>query len=141
MALAAVVLPLYPANSSLKTLFMLFVLQPLTNVCLAGVVLQVIQTPYRFLNWAPVAWLGRISYSLYLWQELFCSNTSLRLGYTLVIPALVCATFSYYVVEQPMLRLRDRVTRRHKFSSPAPEAAATERETCPGIPSSCAISG
>jgi peptidoglycan/LPS O-acetylase OafA/YrhL len=25
----------------------------------------------RFLDLAPVAWLGRISYSLYLWQRVF----------------------------------------------------------------------
>jgi len=91
---------------------MLFVLRPLLNICLAGLVLHVIQVPYRLLNLPPVAWLGRLSYSLYLWQELFCTNVSLHFGYFLVVPALACACLSYYGVEQPMLRLRERLDRR-----------------------------
>jgi peptidoglycan/LPS O-acetylase OafA/YrhL len=81
---------------------------PLLNLSIAGLVLHVIQVPYRALNWAPVAWLGKISYSLYLWQELFCSNAALHQGYVLVLPALACACLSYYLVEQPMLRLREK---------------------------------
>jgi len=56
--------PLFAANTQTKTLLQLFVLQPLLHVSIAGVVLHVIQVPYQFLNWGPVAWLGRISYSL-----------------------------------------------------------------------------
>jgi peptidoglycan/LPS O-acetylase OafA/YrhL len=108
MVLATILIPWFPSTNPWRTLFALFVLRPLLNVALAGLVLHVIQVPYRALNWPPVAWLGRISYSLYLWQELFCSNASLHSGYVLVIPALLCACVSYYCVEQPMLRLRDR---------------------------------
>ena len=103
-------IPLYPANTPLRTLFMLFILKPFMHLSIAGVVLHVIQTPYRILSWAPVAWLGRISYSLYLWQELFCSNPSLKLGYSLIALAIGAACVSYYGVEQPMLRLRERRT-------------------------------
>jgi peptidoglycan/LPS O-acetylase OafA/YrhL len=112
MVLATIFIPWFPATSAGRSLFMLFVLRPLLNVSAAGVVLHVIQVPYRALNWTPVAWLGKISYSLYLWQELFCSNASLHLGYFLAIPALACACLSYYLVEQPMLRLRERCGRR-----------------------------
>lgn len=108
MVFAAFAIPWFPATSPSRSLFMLFVLRPLLNVCLAGIVLHVIQVPYRALNWVPIAWLGRISYSLYLWQELFCSNPALHLGYFLVVPALGCACLSYYFVEQPILRLRDK---------------------------------
>jgi peptidoglycan/LPS O-acetylase OafA/YrhL len=118
LTLAAVLIPWFPATSSFRTMFMLFVLRPLLDVSLAGLVLHVIQVPYRLLNCSPVAWLGRISYSLYLWQELFCSNASLHLGYSLIVPALACACLSYYCVEQPMLGLRDRL---HRRSSPARE--------------------
>src|SRR6266496_2822573 len=63
---------------------------PLLDVSVAGLVLHVIQIPYRALNWWPVAWLGRISYSLYLWQELFCSNAALHWDFWVVVPALAC---------------------------------------------------
>jgi peptidoglycan/LPS O-acetylase OafA/YrhL len=108
MVLATLSIPWFPASTPLRSVFMLFVLRPLLNLSIAGLVLHVIQVPYWALNWAPVAWLGRISYSLYLWQELFCSNDTLHLGYILILPALACACLSYYLVEQPMLRLREK---------------------------------
>lgn len=111
MLVVFVLVPWFPATTPARTLFGLFVLSPGLHVAVAGLVLHVIQTPYRFLNWAPVAWLGRISYSLYLWQELFCSNAALHAGYALVLPAIACACLSYYLIEQPMLRLRDNWTR------------------------------
>jgi peptidoglycan/LPS O-acetylase OafA/YrhL len=114
MLVSVIAIPWFPAITPVRTLFMLFVLRPLLDVCVAGLVLHVIQVPYWVLNWAPVAWLGRISYSLYLWQELFCSNAALHLGFSIVLPALACACLSYYLVEQPMLRLRDKVTQTFK---------------------------
>jgi len=111
MTAATILIPWYPATSAGRSLFMLFVLRPLLHVSIAGVVLHVIQVPYAALNWGPVAWLGKISYSLYLWQEVFCSNPNLPYGYVLAIPAIGCACLSYYLVEQPMLRVRERLTR------------------------------
>ncbi|HET9409454.1 MAG TPA: acyltransferase [Candidatus Sulfotelmatobacter sp.] len=122
MLVAVVFIPWFAATNRLRTLFSLFVLSPLLHVSIAGLVLHVIQVPYRFLNWAPIVWLGRISYSLYLWQELFCSNASLHSGYLLVLPSLACAAVSYYLVEQPMLHLRDLWSRKsaHPILSFAP---------------------
>ena len=117
MLIATVSIPWFPATSPARTLFMLFVLRPLLDVCVAGLVLHVIQVPYWALNWAPIAWLGRISYSLYLWQELFCSNAALHLPVSPALPALVCACLSHYLVEQPMLRLRDKVTQKAQKAS------------------------
>jgi peptidoglycan/LPS O-acetylase OafA/YrhL len=128
MLLATIFIPWFPATSARLTLFMLFVLRPLLNICIAGLVLHVIQVPYRALNWAPVAWLGKISYSLYLWQQLFCSNASLHMGYLLVLPALACACLSYYCVERPMLRLRDKRgerAQRQRAPTPADPVADT----------------
>jgi peptidoglycan/LPS O-acetylase OafA/YrhL len=110
MMLAAFIsIPWFAGNTPLRTLFILFVLNPILHVATAGLVVHVIQVPYRALNWLPIAWLGRISYSLYLWQELFCSNAAFHGGYVLVLPAIACACLSYYLVEQPMLRMRERV--------------------------------
>ncbi len=105
---ALILIPFFDANTRVRTLFSLFALSPLLDVAAAGLVLHVIQFPYRALNWRPVAWLGRISYSLYLWQELFCSNAALHGGYVLILPSVVCACLSFYLVEQPMLRIRER---------------------------------
>jgi peptidoglycan/LPS O-acetylase OafA/YrhL len=109
MTAAAFLLPWYPATSPARSLFMLFVLRPLLHISIAGIVLHVIQVPYAALNWGPVAWLGKISYSLYLWQELFCSNANLHYGYVLALPAIGCACLSYYLIEQPMLRVRENL--------------------------------
>lgn len=122
MTAIIVFIPWFPATSASRTLFSLFVLRALMNVAIAGVVLHVIQVPYRALNWSAIAWLGRISYSLYLWQELYCSNASLHFGWMLVIPALACAALSYYLVEQPLLRLREK--RAQKLIRPAAFEAA-----------------
>lgn len=124
MFVVVILISYFPGNTPLRTLFNLFLLQPLVNISVAGLVLHVIQSPYRWLNWGPVSWLGRISYSLYLWQELFCSNRSIHLGYSLIVPALLCATLSYYLIEQPMLRLRDRITRPKAAQPIAASAAA-----------------
>ena len=128
LMLAAVVsIPLYPAINPVRSLFMLFVLQPILNLSIAGLVLHVIQSPCRALNWGPVAWLGRISYSLYLWQEAFCSNPSLHYGYTLALGALGCAAVSYYCVEQPMLRLREKLAQKPARKGSAPELETTSQ--------------
>jgi peptidoglycan/LPS O-acetylase OafA/YrhL len=107
MTAATILLPWYSATSATRSLIMLFLVRPLLHISVAGIVLHVIQAPYRALNWAPIAWLGKISYSLYLWQEVFCSNPNLHYGYSLVIPAVVCACLSYYLVERPMLNVRE----------------------------------
>ncbi|MGA8869256.1 MAG: hypothetical protein WB510_19930, partial [Candidatus Sulfotelmatobacter sp.] len=115
---AIVFIPCVPAASPTQTLFKLFFLYPLLHLAIAGVVLHVIQVPYPALNWGPVAWLGKISYSLYLWQEVFCSNPALHRGYPLAFLALACACASYYCVEQPMLRVRERLSGRSRSAPP-----------------------
>jgi peptidoglycan/LPS O-acetylase OafA/YrhL len=66
----------------------------------------------RVLNLSPICFLGAISYSLYLWQQLFLTgfNTSVTgrfpLNYALSIAA---AIISYFAVERPFLSLRARL--------------------------------
>jgi peptidoglycan/LPS O-acetylase OafA/YrhL len=126
MAMAAIVVELFSANSVARTMFMLIVLKPIFYVSIAGVVLHVVQTPYRVLNWGPVVWLGQISYSLYLWQEPFCADRHMRSGY-LVFAAVACACLSYYLIERPMLRVRERRSGRatSEISQPDLEASPT----------------
>ncbi len=110
MSAGVALIPFFSAESASRTLLMLFVVHPVLYISIAGVLLHVTQTPYRLLTWGPITWVGRISYSLYLWQQPFCSDPHLRSGYIAIL-ALVCACLSYYLVEQPMLRVRERRAR------------------------------
>lgn len=56
------------------TAIFLLVHWPLLHFSVAGPLLHVVQTPYWILNVKPVVWLGKISYGLYLWQQLFAYN-------------------------------------------------------------------
>ncbi|WP_158501867.1 acyltransferase [Vitiosangium sp. GDMCC 1.1324] len=60
---------------------------------------------------APIRWVGRISYSLYLWQQLFCTTSSgpwFERFPLNVLASFALAAASYYFIEQPVLRWRDR---------------------------------
>ncbi len=89
------------------TLVLLFVLWPVMHVSIALLLLHVVERPYWILNWKPVVWLGKISYSLYLWQQLFVFGTHGRPWY-FVFFAMGLASVSYYLVEQPVLRVREK---------------------------------
>jgi len=86
---------------------LLLVLWPVMHLSIAGLLWHVVQRPYWLLNVGPVVWLGKISYSLYLWQQLFVFGQHGRPWYG-VIFAVGLASASYYFVEQPMLRMRER---------------------------------
>jgi len=89
-------------------------------VLIMAVIWATIERPigvvYRVLNAAPVVWLGTLSYSLYIWQQLFLGHFAGPALAGLAIydrhvwwaTALVAAVVSYYIVERPILRLRDR---------------------------------
>ena len=74
----------------------------------------------RILNWRPVVHLGVLSYSLYLWQQLFLGPGIAHpiLG---VFCAFLCSEVSWHIVERPSLRLRDLTV--SKDRSPMPNAA------------------
>jgi peptidoglycan/LPS O-acetylase OafA/YrhL len=70
--------------------------------------------PGSILESKPVRWIGWISYSLYLWQQLFFGANfvgsppgiaALREWPINLVALMVCATFSYYIVEKPFVRL------------------------------------
>jgi peptidoglycan/LPS O-acetylase OafA/YrhL len=85
-----------------------------------------------------MGWLGLISYGVFLWHHpiaiklsevdhhsLFGSARMLGItGVTLVI-AIAAATLSYYLVERPILRFKDRPFRRVR--TPAPAASQASR--------------
>jgi peptidoglycan/LPS O-acetylase OafA/YrhL len=108
MILPVVLVPVYVGALRFHiTAMLLFALWPVMHLSIAGLLLHVVQRPYWILNVRPVVWLGQISYSLYLWQQLFVYGAHSKPWY-FVVGALALAAASYYLVEQPMLRLRER---------------------------------
>ena len=58
---------------------------------------------FRFLETQPLRWIGRISYGLYLWQQLFLAPP-VKAFLPRVALTFVAATASYYLLERPLLR-------------------------------------
>ena len=92
---------------------------------------------FRVLNWRPLCALGVLSYSLYVWNNLFLNAES---GWaTNVFPFnFLCVAamglFSYFCIEKPFLSLKDRFHRR--VATPAlPEALPTRKSQS----SSCSV--
>jgi peptidoglycan/LPS O-acetylase OafA/YrhL len=85
----------------------------LNALCLSLILLYVVRLPGsrvgRLLNTAVLRHLGVISYSLYLWQQLF-TGVNRAWFFPWSLPAiLACAELSYWLVERPSFRLRDHL--------------------------------
>jgi peptidoglycan/LPS O-acetylase OafA/YrhL len=80
----------------------------------------------RVLNAAPVAFVGTISYSLYLWQQPFTAagmhTWITRFPYNLAL-IFLCALGSYYLVERPTLKMRKALHSKNRAQSLAVRAA------------------
>jgi peptidoglycan/LPS O-acetylase OafA/YrhL len=64
----------------------------------------------RLLRTRPFVFVGTISFSLYLWQQLF-ANVNLPIAHAFplgILEALGAATFSCFFIEAPFLRLKER---------------------------------
>ncbi|MGH8148091.1 MAG: acyltransferase family protein [Rhodanobacteraceae bacterium] len=91
---------------------------PVMNVCIALLIESSTRhagsLTGRFLNWNPIVFLGVVSYSLYLWQELFLDYQSRAwmdaFPQNLVF-AFLAALASWFLIERPFLRLRSRLRR------------------------------
>ena len=88
--------------------------RPLMHFAIALSIEGSIQRKLKILNLRPVVWIGTLSYSLYLWQQLF-SNTQQQ-PLLLAFPAnlvglLALAAASHYLIEKPFLTMRRHIAR------------------------------
>jgi peptidoglycan/LPS O-acetylase OafA/YrhL len=101
--------------------------------------------PRRLLRLPPVAWLGLVSYGLYLWQggcvlELWRRGARDWVpGAPFVVMALAtlagsaaCAAISYYVLERPLMRWKRPPPGRPRATRGRAAAAASARAPGPG---------
>lgn len=68
----------------------------------------------KILELHTVQWIGRLSYSLYIWQMMFLVPYDRPLGIFQNFPlafvcAIACAAGSYYLIERPSIRLGHRL--------------------------------
>jgi peptidoglycan/LPS O-acetylase OafA/YrhL len=73
----------------------------------------------RILELPLLAWVGRMSYSLYIWQQLFLPSSELPRPFGIwqsspwnLAAAFACAAASFYVVERPAIAFGKRLLRR-----------------------------
>lgn len=81
----------------------------------------------RFLNSGPVQKLGVMSYSVYLWQQIFLNRNEHTLWTAFPINlglALACAWATHEAIEKPSLRLRQAWERKWKQKAQPDLAAA-----------------
>ena len=103
-------------------------------VLIAVIIVQVIalsSTPlFKWMEWSWVRFLGQISYSLYLYQQLTLQSVHKRLAgqpeilqlSAAVGVTILAACFSFYVIERPFLKLKER-----KTDVPAKDATSAVR--------------
>jgi peptidoglycan/LPS O-acetylase OafA/YrhL len=107
----------------------------LIPLVIVGTVVRPKGIPGRILEFPPIRWVGRLSYSLYLWQQLFLvtnAERAERMGSLQSFPInIVCvlaiATASYYLVERPLIKIG------HRLAKPVTPGRPDLRET-PTIP-------
>jgi peptidoglycan/LPS O-acetylase OafA/YrhL len=105
--------------------YLMTVGRTLESVAVGYVLLWVVWHPQsrltRVLSHPVLCHVGALSYSLYLWQQLFLTprNTTWTGAFPVnVLMCVVAAELSYWVVEQPFLRLRG-------YFRPGPQTAPT----------------
>jgi peptidoglycan/LPS O-acetylase OafA/YrhL len=83
---------------------------PAVALLIVGSVLHSQSMPARSLSFRPLALLGLISYSVYLWQELFMGFHSI-IACCLILPVAIC---SYVLIERPLARFGHRINRNQR---------------------------
>lgn len=97
------------------------------SLAVAAIINYAVQRRGFILDSKPLVWIGQLSYSLYLWQQVFCWHSQIpwlgSLPFNL-LAATAAAAGSYYLIERPALRLRDRFMGKRVSSSKQPAYAS-----------------
>ena len=110
----------------------------LVPLILFGTVTRPERAVSRLLELAPVRWIGRLSYSIYIWQTLFFVGLFRPPEFLQSFPVnAICvlgiASCSYYLVEKPMIAYGRRVARstgaRHSGSKKKPHVYGEHKAT------------
>jgi peptidoglycan/LPS O-acetylase OafA/YrhL len=83
----------------------------LFNIGIVLCIQNAITVRSRVLNNPMLVWIGSLSYSLYLWQMLFANPDVQSWATTFpqnFVLTLLAAVVSFYAIERPVLRLRER---------------------------------
>jgi peptidoglycan/LPS O-acetylase OafA/YrhL len=100
---------------------------PLSVTCnAAGIALLILASMmrpdmllFRWLEWKPITVIGVASYSIYLWQELFCTHYTIyglkQAPWFLTLPYWIPATLftaflSYRFIEMPFIGIKKAVS-------------------------------
>ncbi len=91
----------------------------LMPLLILGTVMHSAKLPGRVLETSAFRYIGRLSYSLYLWQQLFlvwADDRALGLGLLQTFPhnlvaAFACATLSLYLIETPLIAIGHRIAK------------------------------
>ncbi|MES2474703.1 MAG: acyltransferase [Verrucomicrobiota bacterium] len=102
-------------------------------LCLDWCLRNPASTVGRFLNLRFMIWLGGLSYSFYLWQQLFLNRNSSAIWCAFplnIILALMFALISFHGIERPFLKVRAKwfpgkklVSKKSDISAPLPDAS------------------
>jgi peptidoglycan/LPS O-acetylase OafA/YrhL len=103
-----------PDNLAAPRLFLEIITNSMLTLCVARLVFIPSGLASRVLNSAPLVLIGKLSYSLYLWQELFLNpnpsnvpiSTPFPINFVLILAA---ASLSYWGLEVRFLQLRKKL--------------------------------
>lgn len=113
--LMPIVVLMFSYNRTLLCVFGRTVVFAAIAICIDVAILRADSLIGRLLNCRLLKWLGVLSYSLYLWQEVFTMESRGNQPYAWfpmnLALAIAAASASYYLIERPMLFLGRQILR------------------------------